>query len=270
MRIDLHNHTIHSDGVLNEEELILRAKKNNVDVFALTDHDSVFGCKRILELSKKYDIKVILGMELSTLYKGEQVHIVCLFKNNNIPDKMLQFSIENKQKRINRAIKMMNNIHDIYGLYINLDEFINSSEIITRANMMRHIAKYNNMTLKEAKKYIMPDSKAFIPSSKITVEEGLKIAKESDAITIFAHPCLIKNQDYVEEILSLGFDGIEVRYPKYENMEEKYKKLADKYHLFYSAGSDCHGDETHSDIGTCTLNEDEFMPIAKLLNFKFD
>ena len=91
-------------------------------------------------------------MELSTLYKGEQVHIVCLFKNNNIPDKMLQFSIENKQKRINRAIKMMNNIHDIYGLNINLDEFINSSEIITRANMMRHIAKYNNMTLKEAKK----------------------------------------------------------------------------------------------------------------------
>ena len=101
MRIDLHNHTIHSDGVLNEEELILRAKKNNVDVFALTDHDSVFGCKRILELSKKYDIKVILGMELSTLYKGDQVHIVCLFKNNNIPDKMLQFSIEiNKKESI--------------------------------------------------------------------------------------------------------------------------------------------------------------------------
>ena len=266
MRIDLHNHTIHSDGILNEEELILRAKKNNVDIFALTDHDSVLGCERILELSKKYDVKVILGMELSTLYKGEQIHIVCLFKNNIIPDKMLEFSYQNKEKRINRAILMMNKIHEIYGLNINLDEFINSSEVITRANMMRHIAKYNNMTLNEAKKYISSDSKAYIPSTKISVEEGLKIARESDAIAILAHPCLIKNQDYVEEILKLGFDGIEVRYPKYEHLENKYKELADKYHLFYSAGSDCHGDETHADIGTCTLNEDEFIPINKLIH----
>ena len=85
MRIDLHNHTIHSDGVLTEEELIKRAVMNNVDVFALTDHDSIYGCDNIVEISKKYNVRVIKGMELSTTYKGESIHIVCLFKDNIIP-----------------------------------------------------------------------------------------------------------------------------------------------------------------------------------------
>ena len=121
MRIDLHNHTFHSDGILSEEELVKRAKLNHVDIFALTDHDSVFGDDKIVEIGKKYGIKVIKGLELSTYYKGESVHIICLFKDNIIPKAMLDFSIEIKEKRKNRAILMMQKIHDIYGLNIDLD-----------------------------------------------------------------------------------------------------------------------------------------------------
>ena len=54
MRIDLHNHTFHSDGILSEEELVKRAKLNHVDIFALTDHDSVFGDDKIVKIRKKY------------------------------------------------------------------------------------------------------------------------------------------------------------------------------------------------------------------------
>ena len=42
MKVDLHNHTIHSDGKLTSEQLIKRAISNNVDIFAITDHDSVY------------------------------------------------------------------------------------------------------------------------------------------------------------------------------------------------------------------------------------
>ena len=78
MKIDLHNHTNYSDGVCTPKELLELAVKNNVDIFALTDHDSVFGCEEILNLSKNYNTRVILGLELSTDYKGESVNIVCL------------------------------------------------------------------------------------------------------------------------------------------------------------------------------------------------
>ena len=98
MRIDLHNHTKYSDGIYTPEELINIAIEQNVDCFAITDHDSVFGCDEIQDLSKKYNINVISGMELSTYYKGEPVHIVCLFKDNIVPQKLLEFSINKKNE----------------------------------------------------------------------------------------------------------------------------------------------------------------------------
>ncbi len=270
MKIDLHNHTYYSDGKYSPIELVLRAKRNNVDVFALTDHDSVFGCDEIEQIGNKYGIKVIKGLELSTYHKGEAIHIIALFKNNIVPEILKEFSLKHLEQRKIRAIKMMNNIKDIYGLNMDIDELINSSKVITRANMLFHLMKYNNLSRQEASPYISSSSKAYIPSTKMSVKEGLELLRKTDSIVILAHPCLYK-EEYLDEILSLGFDGIEVKYPSPKNNEEKMRKYQEKYHLFASAGSDCHGEGEgiigdHGDIGTSTLDESEFEIIKKLLN----
>lgn len=62
MKIDLHNHTVYSDGILSCEELYERAVSAGVDVFALTDHDTVFGCEEMLLLDGKKKTRVILGL----------------------------------------------------------------------------------------------------------------------------------------------------------------------------------------------------------------
>lgn len=264
MRVDLHNHTRHSDGVYTPQELLNRAVRNQVDVFALTDHDSVFGCEEICSLAEKTGIYVIKGMELSTVYKGESVHIVCLFKHNIIPESMLEFSYRNLENRKTRAIEMMHKIQNIYHLNTDIEELLQENEIITRANMLRNIAKHNAMSLKEASFYVSKESEAYIPSTKMNVWEGLEFAKRAGCFTILAHPCLISSE-YVEEILSYGFDGIEARYAHVKNDEVKFGKLAKKYGLYISAGSDCHGDSTHADIGTAVLTKEEFLPIARAL-----
>ena len=269
MRIDLHNHTKYSDGIYTPEELIKIAMEQKVDCFAITDHDSVFGCDEIQELSKKYNINVISGMELSTYYKGEPVHIVCLFKDNIVPQKLLEFSINKKNERTERAIKMMTLIRDIYGVKIDLDALINESEIITRANMVYNLCKCNGITQAEASKYVNNDSKAYIPSTKMPVDEGLKLAKEAGALTILAHPCLLP-REYVLEIIDKGFEGIEVWYPyNKEGEAEFFMELAKKHNLLISAGSDFHGDQSpkHGIIGTCTLNEEQFEPIRERLGY---
>lgn len=270
MKIDLHNHSNYSDGIYTPKEVLDRAIKNNVSVIALTDHDSVFGCEEIFEYAKDKPIKVIKGMELSTNYYNESIHIICLFKGNIIPQKMIDFSKKIVETRINRAIKMMENIHNIYGLNIDIDELLTESTIITRANMLRNIMKHNNLSEREAAFYVSNKSKAYIKSTKMSVEEGLKLAKDANCVTIFAHPCLVENQDYVKEILDLGFDGIEARYPSPKNNPEKYIKLAEEYNIFVSAGSDFHGDfnPDHGDIGTATISYDEFLPILKKLELE--
>lgn len=268
MKIDLHNHSCYSDGVYSCEQLIQEAIKQNVDIFALTDHDSVFGVAEILELNKKYpEITVIPGMELSTYYKGEDVHIVCLFKNGIIPDKMMDFSIKRKEARVERAIKMMEKIAKIYHLKIDLDALFASSDIITRGNMLRNIAACNGLSFEEAAFYISRESEAYIPTSKLETLDGLKLAREANTIAIFAHPCLVK-REYIEEILTLNFDGIEVYYPANQSGDDVYfKEMAQRFNIVWSAGSDCHGDETHANIGTSCLTKTEFLPLANKIGF---
>ncbi len=268
MRIDLHNHTYYSDGVYSPEELVLRAKQNNVDIFALTDHDTTLGVDECVKMGEKHGLRIIKGCEVSASYEDESVHIVCLFKNNIVGQEIIDYAKEFKNKRKQRAIDMMHNMEKYYNLRINLDEFLDTNGVLTRGNMIRHIMKYNNLSMDEARKYILPDSKAYIPSTKISVDDAISLIKRSNGIAIFAHPCLIKNQDNVYEILKSDFDGIEVRYANPKNDEEKFRSLALKHNLLMSAGSDCHGDKSHADIGSACLNEEEFLPIAQKLNFK--
>ncbi len=265
MKIDLHNHTTYSDGVWSVEELLKNAQKQNVDVLALTDHDSVFGCLEFIELAKKYNINAIAGMELSTFHKGENVHIICLFKKNKIPSAIEDFAKKVYETRKTRALKMLQNIKNIYNLKIDADALLKSGTMITRGNMLRNVMICNNMTIKEAEFYISNDSKAYIPSSKLSTIDGLKLIKENNGIAILAHPCLMK-YEIVKEVLEFGFDGIEIRYPKNKiGDEEKFSKLAKDYGLFISAGSDCHGDKTHAMVGTSTLNDYEYEVIKKKL-----
>ena len=270
MKVDLHNHTNYSDGYYSPKEVVAAAIKNGVDCFAITDHDSVFGCDEIQEAAKDTKVKVINGMELSTEYKGKSVHLVCLFKNNIIPQKLVEFSYKMLEQRKERAIKMMSLVEKYYGLKIDIDLLISESKILTRGNMAVHLAKMNNLPLEEAHKYVSFSSKAYIPSTKLPTKEGLDFVKECGCLVILAHPCLLP-KEYVEEICTFGLDGIEVKYPKNKVGDEEYfRALAQKYHLFVSAGSDFHGDTLkHAMIGTCTLDAQEFAIIKERLNLQW-
>lgn len=269
MKIDLHNHSKYSDGVDTPYELFTSAKKNGVNIFALTDHDSVFGCRELKELDGKDNIRIILGMELSTDYKKKSVHIVCLFKDNIIPDEIMQFSIDMLNKRKDRAVLMMNKIHEIYGLKIDIEKLIAESEIITRANMLRNISECNNLSLEQASYYVSNKSLAYIPSTKLSTKDGINFAKKCGCITILAHPCLLP-KEIVDEVISFGVEGIEVKYPSNKDGDEQYfRNLAKKHNLLISAGSDCHGDSTHAPIGTSTLTLEEFMPLAERIGFRY-
>ena len=270
MKVDLHNHTNYSDGYYSPKEVVEFAIKNDVDCFAITDHDSVFGCEEIQAAAKNTNVKVINGMELSTDYKGKSVHIVCLFKNNIVPKRLVEFSKEMLEKRKERAIKMMTLVEKHYGLKVDVDLLLKECTVVTRGNMAVHLSKMNNMPLEETHKYVSFSSKAYIPSTKLPTKEGLNFAKECGCLVILAHPCLLP-REYVEEICTFGLDGIEVRYPKNKEGDEEYfRSLAQKYHLFVSAGSDFHGDTMkHAIIGTCTLDEDEFKVIKERLNLKW-
>ena len=87
MKADLHMHSTHSDGLKTPEELFKTAKENKVDIISITDHDVVKNVNLNYEYSKKYGVKYIPGIELSTLMKGKPVHVLGYFRDDSYQSK---------------------------------------------------------------------------------------------------------------------------------------------------------------------------------------
>lgn len=265
MKVDLHNHSTASDGKYSPTELIDYAISKGIDVMALTDHDCTFGIKKALEYSKDKNIEIIPGLELSTIHNGEPVHIIGLFKNKFIPEEINKLGIEIKNGRRIRAIEMLNKISDIFNVEISISELM-SSDIITRGNMYQHIQKHNaNLTSEEINQMVSKDSPAYIELPRFRTKEGIDFLHRNNAICIYAHPTLNSRKTNMD-VLEMGLDGIEYKYPKNKpGDEEFYLNEAKKRGLFLSAGSDFHGDDNHADIGTVFIGEKEYKIIKERL-----
>jgi predicted metal-dependent phosphoesterase TrpH len=80
-RGDFHIHSTASDGALSPEKIVLTAKSTGIDTIAITDHNTVDGIERAAVAGRLYGVSVIPGVELSTRYKGESIHILGYFKD---------------------------------------------------------------------------------------------------------------------------------------------------------------------------------------------
>jgi hypothetical protein len=77
-RIDLHTHSSWSDGVLGPAELVALASTRAVQLLALTDHDTMAGCEEARAACAAARIAFLYASELTSLWKGREVHIVGL------------------------------------------------------------------------------------------------------------------------------------------------------------------------------------------------
>ena len=82
--VDLHTHSTASDGTLSPTELVEYAYSKGLSAIALTDHDTTAGIKEALSAAERMrgegkDIELIPGIELSSGYRGKEIHIVGLF-----------------------------------------------------------------------------------------------------------------------------------------------------------------------------------------------
>lgn len=257
--IDLHVHSNKSDGTYSVSELVCYAAKKGLTAFALTDHDTVEGVSEALEEAKKYNIKVIPGIEMSSYYNGVDLHILGLnidYKNQEFIT-FIDTCKENRRLRnIKMAEKLKNagidiSIEKIYELYGNVS--------ITRAHFARFLVDKGYVKNKEEafQKYLREGGTAYVPKVTVSPKETIGIIKKAGGHPVLAHPLLYK---YTREQLnslfdylkSFGLEGIEGIYslntPQQDAMLEK---MAKAHGLYITGGSDFHGsNKPDIDLGT--------------------
>ncbi|WP_409070030.1 PHP domain-containing protein [Clostridium sp. FAM 1755] len=270
---DFHTHTNASDGKYSSKELIYLAKEENLDIISVTDHDTTDGIEEALFYGEKLNIKVIPGIELSTTYNNCSVHVLGYFKGNNYKNNLIKdFQKHKKEFRKKRANEIVNKLEEHFDIIISFDKIMESTKgVISRPHIAKAIvnAGYNYSWDYIFSNFIGEGCKAYVPNKTISTEEGISLLKKSGAISVLAHPVLIKKIN-VENLFKLNFDGVEAIY--YMNKPEdtiKLKSLSKKYNKIITGGSDFHGltktDGSHPDrIGATTLDQ---ANIEKLLKF---
>lgn len=256
--IDLHVHSTASDGSVRPSELVNMAIEKNLSAFALTDHDTVDGIDEACNEASKINsasgleiIKVIPGIELSAEYKGQDIHILGLNLDYKNPEFLKQIeSFRNTRNERNK--KMVQCLYDHGFRNITPESIVKrfgKDTVITRAHyaILMIEGGYLNSKDEAFKKYLNPGCPCYIPRTKVTVTDAVKLILLANGKPVLAHPLLYKLSDNeLDNLVSLlketGLQGIEAIYSANKwNDESRMKALAKKYDLFITGGSDFHG-----------------------------
>ena len=261
-RGDFHLHTNASDGKLSPKELIHTASLNGLDIIAITDHDTTLNVEEGIREGISENIRVIPGIELSTIHNNESIHILGYFKDDKYKDADFQnFLKDIDDFRIFRGKKIVENLDTFFKIKLDYQKVLDDAKgVIARPHIAKAIIdagyKYDWKYIFD--NFLSNDSPAYVHIKRISTADGISILKKVNALVVLAHPVLIKNSS-IDEMLSFDFDGIEAVYPINTKKQKAFlKSKAKEYNKFITAGSDFHGittsDTGHGQVGSVFLS----------------
>lgn len=254
--IDLHVHSTRSDGTYTPTELVEYAIEKGLTAFALTDHDTTDGLDEAISYANalraegKADVpEVIPGIELSTNIEDTEVHVAGLFIDKENPE-FRSYLKEFVASRNLRNVKMCAKLTEI-GIPITAEELESAFPncILTRAHFASWLREHGYVSSnKEAfDRYLGKRCPCYVRREKITPQKAIALILTAGGIPVLAHPILYRLSDarleaLVATLKEAGLMGIEAIYSTYEPSEERQiRRLAKKYDLLLSGGSDFHG-----------------------------
>lgn len=247
--VDLHVHSNKSDGSFSPEELVSYALEKGLSAFALSDHDTTEGIEAAVTAAKGTGLEVIPAIEFSTEYEGKDIHILGLYIDYQGKE-FKKYLKEFQDSRDLRNRKMCKKLTE-HGIPVTYEELCGyfPGSVLTRAHYARYMWEKGWIkSMSEAfDRYIGDHAPCFLPREKVTPMQAVKLILEAGGVPILAHPVLYHFSDarldrLAAQLKEAGLAGIEAIYSTYTASEERQmRKLADKYGLLISGGSDFHG-----------------------------
>jgi predicted metal-dependent phosphoesterase TrpH len=253
--IDLHCHTIASDGLLSPAEVVAYAAKLGMETIAITDHDTVDGIAEALAAAAHWNIEVIPGVEINTDVPEGEVHILGFFFHDGWQDVELGALLRRIEAgRIVRARKMVQKLVEL-GVPISFQRVqeIAGRDIIGRMHVALALVEAGHVaTRREAfTRYIDRHGPAYADRFKLSPADACRAIARAGGLPVLAHP-LVGMTDGVAAIANLearlmvlceaGLVGLEVYYPGHTAvMMDQLLALARRFDLIPSGGSDYHG-----------------------------
>lgn len=278
LNADLHSHSIFSDGTLTPEQLAERAKKNGVQVWALTDHDEISGQIRAINAALSKGLQYLTGVEISVTFAQETVHIVGLGFDHLNSD-ILNGLEKTRSGRDLRAQEMSDSLAavGIKGAYQGALQYVGNPRLISRTHFARFLVetKVCSDTHEVFRRFLTEGKPGYVPHRWASLGEAVNWINNAGGIAVIAHPGRYKftaNEEFAlfSEFKTHGGQGVEVVTGSHTiNQYDKYAELALEFDLVASRGSDFHGPgESRLDLGDLPPLPKSLTPVWQALEHK--
>lgn len=248
LKIDLHLHTTLSDGKLTPTELVRLLHDREVDIAAISDHDSTEGLPEAFEAAEAYpDLRLVPSVEISADHPTEEkadVHVLGYFFDHE--QEALNTTLSSfRDDRVVRGRKMVERLAEI-GYPVDWERVV---EIAGEAGIGRpHIAQamvergYIAQVRDAFNGILNDDGMAFVGRPHISMEDSAQLIKAAGGVAVLAHPLFVPNYEkLVPRLRSLGFVGMEVHYGEFSSEQRaSLLALAERHGLLPCGGSDYH------------------------------
>jgi 3',5'-nucleoside bisphosphate phosphatase len=241
-KIDLHSHSTCSDGEFSPTRLVQEAHARGINVFALTDHDTVAGLDEAEAEATRLGIELVPGVEFTVACAGVEVHMLGLGVDRHNPA-LLSLCTEIRERRRKRFFGMVERLR-MAGIALSTTGVADDVSL-ARPYLARMLVEQGHADgYQDAfNKYLRKNGPAYVAHSQVDIRRAIDAVRQAGGVSVLAHPGLYKDPDTVIcEARNLGVDGIECYHSDHDhNRTEHFLAMARKLDLLVSGGADFHG-----------------------------
>lgn len=246
------------------DELIAIAKRRGLSAISVTDHDTTAGATRAVIVGKRQGMRVIHGVEFTTLdtKRGKKAHLLCYLCD--YPDRLEGLCHRTAENRRAAATEMVRKVMRYYPITPELVvKSATGSTNIYKQHIMHALmdAGYADSIYGDLYHKLFSENggSAYVPVEYPDTRDVLKAIHDAGGIAVLAHPFVYHSEDLLEELVPLGLDGVEVWHPYHtEEQSEQLLAFAKQHKLLTTGGSDFHGmySRTARPLGSVTIPDD--------------
>lgn len=254
MGLDLHTHSLASDGSQSPREIVIEAQQLGLDGLAITDHDTVDGLSEAVETGRILNYPVIPGIELTTDHGDQEVHILGYAIDWQAPHLLekLRRIIDAREERARGMVERLRRA----GVHLSWEAVRQGApgKFIGRPHIyraMREAGIIGDDPLRKAFDYYLGNhGVAYLPHREIETFEAIELILSVGGLPVLAHPGRMTHLHLLPALCESGLIGLEVYYPSHTPPQVKrFLKLAESHRLLSTGGSDYHGLHGRSRLG---------------------
>lgn len=277
-RIDLHTHSLASDGTQTPTELVRAAVDRGLDVLAITDHDTAEGWAEAVAAAEGSGLELVRGMEISTRHRGDGVHLLAYLPDAGHPGLAAELG-RILDGRTSRVPAMLERLREL-GSAITADDVRRANPGTTatgRPHLADALVSLGEVTDRDEafERFLGDDRPAYVDRYAAPTLEMIRLVEQAGGVSVVAHPWGRHGPDRssdrlteaeLAELAEAGLAGLEVDHEDHEpEVRAELRAIARNLGLVVTGASDHHGaGKAGHDLGCNTTSPEEYERLLDL------